>query len=75
MSIIGFDGTDLLVLVISVFVVWISCEVLGYATERWVWNNGICRRSGKPWKLVNKGALYSYYDDGCDHHCEIRNKD
>ena len=32
---------------------FVSLLIVGFTTERYSWNNGVCRKNGVPWKYFN----------------------
>lgn len=39
--------------------------------EKRTWNNGICKKSGKPWVYVSVGTQGKSYSDGEGNTCNI----
>ena len=44
----------------------------GFKRENYIWNNGICRESDKPWKFYTEDSQGGRgYTDGEGHYCWI----
>ena len=62
----------IIVVAIFLFVILIISSIFAWRLEKTVWNKGICKDTGKPWKLFtvdNKGCRL--YKDGNGHFCDM----
>lgn len=54
-----------------IIVVVIAPYLLCYLYEKWVWNGGVCRKTGMPWRLDKSSGRPLFFVDGCGNSAEI----